>query len=193
MHASMTEPLVKGLALINTRDWFDERLGAGWFTRTIREFEPDWPERLLPGEWYSIRASLAVYRRGVEQLDGYDSVRQLMEEISGEVALKDLNGILRAFLWAASPKMFLRTAPKIWDTYANFATPEVLRNDVGRFVVKLSEIPEDVVEWSTSAWTGFLVPALGLAGGKDPKVTVRELQQTPGAETWEFVYELTYS
>lgn len=193
MHACMTEPRVKGLAMLNVRNWFDERLGAGWFTRTARERDPDWPDRLLPGDWYSVRTSFHIYKRGFEQLGGYASVQSLMEEIAGEVALKDLNGILRAFLWAASPKMFLRTAPKIWDTYANFSIPEVLSNEVGRFVVKVSGIPDDIVDWVTSAWTGFLVPALTLAGGKDPKVAVSEIRQTPGAETWEFVYELTYS
>jgi hypothetical protein len=193
MHASMTEPRVKGLAIINMRNWFDERLGAGWYLRTARELEPDWPERLLPGDWYSVRTSLHAYVRGFEQLGGYESVQQLMEDVSGEVALKDLNGILRAFLWAASPKMFLRTAPKIWDTYANFATSEVLSNEAGRFLVKVGGIPSDLVGWTTAAWTGFLVPALKLAGGKDPEVVVSERRQTPGVETWEFVYELTYS
>lgn len=189
----MTEPHVKGMAVINSRDWFDDRLGAGWFTRTAREFQPDFPDRLLPGDWYSVRTTLHVYARGVTQLGGYESTKQMMEAVSGEVALKDLNGILRAFLWVASPRMFLRTAPKIWDTYCDFATPEVRSNEVGRFVVEVSNIPADVVDWSVAAWTGFLVPALKLAGGQDPKVAVSETRQTPGAETWEFVYELTYS
>lgn len=189
----MAEPLVKGLALINIRNWFDERLGAGWFTRTAREREPDWPDRLLPGDWYMARTSFYIYQRGFEQLGGYQSVQQLMEDAAGEVALKDLNGILRAFLWVASPKMFLRAAPKMWDTYCNFGTSEVLSNEVGRFLIKVAGIPADLVAWVTSAWSGFLVPALGLAGGKDPKVVVSEVRQTPGAETWEFVYELTYS
>jgi hypothetical protein len=193
MHASMREPQVKGLAIINMRAWFDERLGAGWYTKTAREREPDWPDRVLPGDWYSSRTSFHVYKRGFEQLGGYGSVQQLMEEVSGEVALKDLNGILRAFLWVASPKMFLRAVPKVWDTYANFATPDVLSNEVGRFVAKVSDIPADVVDWVTSAWAGFMIPALQLAGGKDPKVTISEVRKTPGTETWEFVYQLTYS
>jgi hypothetical protein len=193
MHFVMTEPRVKGLAMINIRNWMDERLGTGWFTRTAREREPDFPERLLPGDWYLVRTSLHIYTRGFEQLGGYESVQQLMEEAAGEVALKDLNGILRAFLWAATPKMFLRTAPKIWDTYANFASTEVLSNEVGRFRIKVGGIPADLISWVVGAWTGFLVPALGLAGGKDPKVSVGEIRQTPGAETWEFLYELHYS
>lgn len=189
----MTEPRVKGLAGINMRNWFDERLGSGWYTRTAREREPEWPERILPGDWYSVRTSVHIYTRGCEQLGGYASVRDLMEEVSGEVALKDLNGVLRAFLWAATPKMFLRAAPKIWDTYCNFGNAEVLVNDAGRFVVKVSGIPVDLLDWGIAAWTGFLIPALGLAGGKDPKSSVREIRQTSGAETWEFEYELTYA
>jgi hypothetical protein len=69
----------------------------------------------------------------------------------------------------------------------------VLSNEVGHFRIKVSGIPVDLIQWVRAAWTGFLVPALKLAGGKDPTVTVSDLRQTPGAETWEFVYELAYS
>jgi hypothetical protein len=100
---------------------------------------------------------------------------------------------MRAFLWAASPKMFLRTAPKIWDTYANFTKSEVLSNEPGRFLVRVSEIPSDVITWVMAGWKGYLVPALELAGGKQPKVAISEIQQTPGEDAWEFLYELTYS
>jgi hypothetical protein len=179
--------------MVNIRNWFDERLGTGWFTRTAREREPEWPERLLPGDWYSVRTSFHIYARGFEQLDGYESQQHLMEVVSGEVALADLNGIMRAFLWAASPKMFLRTAPKIWDTYANFTKSEVLSNEPGRFLVRVSEIPSDVITWVMAGWKGYLVPALELAGGKQPKVVISEIQQTPGEDAWEFLYELTYS
>jgi hypothetical protein len=188
----MSEPRIKGMGAINIRNWFDERLGAGWYTRTAREHDPDWPDRLLPGDWYSVRTTHYVYKRGYEQLGGYESVEKLMEAASGEVAIKDLNGILRAFLWAASPKMFLRTVPKIWDTYANFATTEVLGNEVGHFTVKVSSFAPDLVDWMTASWEGFLIPALELAGGKDPKVAIHDVKQTPGADTWEFIYELTY-
>jgi hypothetical protein len=193
MHAAMIEPRVKGLAMVNVRNWFDERLGTGWCTRTARELEPEWPERLLPGDWYSVRASFHIYKRGFEQLGGYESQQELMEVVSGEVALADLNGIMRAFLWAASPKMFLRTAPKIWDTYVNFTKSEVLSNENGRFEARVSEIPGDVITWVMAGWKGYLVPALELAGGKNPKVTITEIRQTKGADTWEFLYELTYS
>jgi hypothetical protein len=44
-----------------------------------------------------------------------------------------------------------------------------------------------------AGWKGFLVPALELAGGKDPKVVISEIRQTKGADTWEFLFELTYS
>jgi hypothetical protein len=193
MHSPMIEPRVKGLAMVNVRNWFDERLGTGWCTSTAREVEPAWPERLLPGDWYSARTSFHIYARGFEQLGGYESQQHLMEVVSGDIALADLNGIMRAFLWAASPKMFLRTAPKIWDTYVNFSKSDVLSNEHGRFVARISDIPGDVITWVIAGWKGFLVPALELAGGKDPKVVISEIRQTKGADTWEFLFELTYS
>jgi hypothetical protein len=193
MHSPMIEPRVKGLAMVNVRNWFDERLGTGWCTSTAREVEPTWPERLLPGDWYSARTSFHIYARGFEQLGGYESQQHLMEVVSGDIALTDLNGIMRAFLWVASPKMFLRTAPKIWDTYVNFSKSDVLSNEHGRFVARVSDIPGDVITWVMAGWKGFLVPALELAGGKDPKVVISEIRQTKGADTWEFLFELTYS
>jgi hypothetical protein len=190
---AMIEPRIKGLAVINVRNWFDERLGSGWFLRAAREHDPDWPERLLPGEWYPARTCFAVYRHGYEQLGAYDSMYTMTAEISGEMAIKDLSGILRAFLWVASPTMFLRTTPRMWNTYNNFATPAVIVNETGRFVAHVGDIPPDLIEWVEAAWRGFLVPALKLAGGKDPKVSISNVQQSPGVETWEFLYELTYA
>lgn len=190
----MTEPRLKGLAIINIRHWFDERLGTGWFTQTAREHEPAWPERLLPGEWYSIRTCFYVNKRGFEQLRGYEpSFAQMIEEVAAEGAHKDLKGLLRVFLWATTPKMFLRAIPKIWDTYANFGTAVVLSNEVGHIQIRASNIPADVIDWVTPTWAGFLIPALKLAGGNEPKVKISEVKQTPGADTWEFLYELTYS
>jgi hypothetical protein len=189
----MSEPCFKGMAYINLRDWFDERLGAGWYARTAREVDPEWPDRLLPGEWYSVRPGLHCYAQGFEQLDGYQSLEHLMETVAGAIALVDLNGILRAFLWVATPKLFLRTTPKIWGTYANYGTAEVISNETGRLRVRVSEVPQFVLHWVMAAWRGFLGPAVQLAGGKEPKTSTSEAKQTPGAETWEFVYEMTYS
>jgi hypothetical protein len=188
----MTEPQTKGMAIINMRNWLDERLGEGWFTRTARGLDPDWPERVLPGDWYPARTSRAIYGSAVQELDGYDSLEELMAKVSGEVALNDLNGILRAFLWVASPKMFLRTSPKIWANYVNFSSVEIVTNEAGHYVANISEIPADLVTWVAAAWRGFLPPALELAGGANPVPTVGERRQSAGAETWEIVYEIRY-
>ena len=189
----MSEPQVKGMAVINARDWLEQRLGAGWFIAAAREHDPSWPDRVLPGEWYSVRTELHVFERAFEALDGYESLEQLMMVIAADVALKDLNGILRAFLWVASPRMFLRTAPKIWDTYGDFTRIDKLDNQANHFRVYISDIPADIVGWIASAWQGFLPPALELAGGRDPRGEIIERRETPGAQTWELVYELRYS
>ena len=47
-------------------------------------------------------------------------------EVTAEIARADLQGILRAFLWVVSPRMFLSTAPRIWATYANFTKIEIV-------------------------------------------------------------------
>lgn len=188
----MGEPQVKGMAILNSRAWLDARLGAGWFVETARAHDPEFPERILPGEWYAVRTHQFVYERAFEALEGYASCRELMQAATVEVALNDLNGILRAFLWAASPKMFLRTVPKVWETYADFTGLEILRNDTGHFEARVFEIPADVREWVAAAWAGFLPPALELAGGKEPQATIRDLQPTAGMESWELICEIRY-
>lgn len=189
----MNEPRVKGMAVINARDWLDARLGQGWFTKTCQAHDPSWPERILPGDWYSVRTEQRAFEAALAQLDDFDELEQLMSTIAAEVALNDLNGILRAFLWVASPKMFLRTSPRIWSTYADFTSLEPQSNESGCFVIAVRDIPADITGWVVSAWRGFLPPALELAGGKDPVVEISERRQTPGAETWEFVYTMRYS
>lgn len=181
------------MAMINARNWLDARLGAGWFTGAARCVDPDWPERLLPGDWYAARTSDQIYHQAFAVVEGFDSRQQLMETVAIEVALNDLNGILRAFLWAASPKLFLRASPKIWETYSTFAKTEILRNDVGSYAAQVTEIPSDLVAWVSAAWRGFLPPALELTGAVDVVATISQVQQTPGAESWEFVYELAYT
>jgi hypothetical protein len=188
----MSEIRVKGMGVINDRAWFDDRFGAGWFTRTAREHQPDWPDRLLPGEWYPLHTFVHVYKRAYEQLGRYESMKQLVEEVASETATKDLNGMMRAFLWAASPKLFLRTIPRLFDNYVNFGTTEVLGNEDGHFLIKVAGIPAAVLDWLVPAFTGFAIQALQLAGGKNPKASNSEVKQTSNADTWEFVWELTY-
>ena len=188
----MAEPRFKGLVYINHRDWFDERLGAGWFTSVVREIDPEWPDRLLPGDWYSARPGVHAYDRAFVQIEGYESKEQMMESVAGMVALNDLNSFLRAFLFVATPKMFLRAVPKIWATYANFGVAEVISNETGRLVVRINEIPQFVLVWTMASWRGFLVPAVQLAGGKKPRTSTRDVKPKPGTDMWEFVYELTY-
>jgi hypothetical protein len=180
------------MAIINARDWLDERLGSGWFADTARLHDPEWPERVLPGEWYSIRTSQFVYTRAAELLDDFATTEDLMERVSIEVALNDLNGMLRAFLWASSPRMFLRTSRRVWANYVDFSEVELLVNDTGYYEARITEIPEDVVPWVVAGWKGFLPPALELAGGKNVEVSIRDRQRTPGDERWEFVYEARY-
>lgn len=187
----MSEPQTKGMAIINIRNWLDERLGDGWFSRSARARDSDWPERVLPGDWYPVRTCYRVYEDAYEELDSFESLEELMALVSAEVALNDLNGILRAFLWAASPKMFLRTSPKIWATYANFSSVDIVVNDSGHYRAKISEIPRDLVPWVAAAWRGFLPPALELAGGKNPRASVNE-RSPSGGNSWQLVYEIQY-
>jgi hypothetical protein len=188
----MSEPRVKGIAVINARGWIDERLGAGWFSKTLQKIDPEWPERLLPGDWYPVRPEFQAFECAYEAMDGYDSLEDMLAALSGDVALNDLNGILRAFLWAATPRMFLRTTPMIWDTYVDFTKISSIDNTPGRYAATIVEVPEDLVVWVAGAWRGFLGPALELAGGVQTGAQIRDRRKTLGADTWEFVYELSY-
>lgn len=186
-----TNPQVKGPGLMSTREWLDARLGSGYFVGLAREIDPKFPERILPGDWYSIRPLIHALQASVARLDDVDSFEQLVEIIAAENARQDLRGIYRAFLWVASPKMFLRAAPTVWGNYADFGSIADVQNEPGRYAVRLTEIPRDLVEWVAGAWKGFLPPAVELAGGRNPRASVPE-RKPGGAGGWEIRYELSY-
>lgn len=187
-----TEHSIKGTATIVSRDWVDERLGAGWFHATATSNFPDWPERLLPGDYYPLRPQVHVWQRVLAQLDGYHTVEQLVQEAAGATAKSDLNGIYKAFLWVASPQMFLRAVPRLWASSVRFGELESLENAPGRYRARIHGVPEDLLDWSAGAVAGFLRPALLLAGGKSPDSKVTD-RKPNGAGNWELQYQLTYS
>lgn len=184
---------VKGTATITTRDWLDERLGPGWFIKTVREQQASWPERMLPGDWYELRPQMHALRKAVGQIAGHDSVESILEVVAGLTAEKDLTGVHRAFLWAANPRMFLLAVPRIWTTYCQFGKVEVLENQPSRFSAHVQAIPPDLMDWVAGSFCGFLPPALRLAGGKEPVAEIRERRRSRGVETWEMIYDLRYN
>jgi hypothetical protein len=187
---SAENPEVKGPAIMGARDWLDARFGAGHFAKLAREQDPKFPERILPGDWYPVRPLVHALQRSVAQLDEFDGLEPFVTMLAGESAKQDLRGIYRAFLWVASPRMFLRAAPTIWGNYANFGVLGETENETGRYVVRIREIPRDLVEWLAGAWQGFLPPAVELAGGKHARASV--LERKPGGAGWELHYQLTY-
>jgi hypothetical protein len=182
---------IKGTATVQTRDWLDERLGHGWFLQAVREQDPKWPERMLPGEWYGLRPQMHAWRKALPQIEGHASVESMLEVVAGLTAERDLTGIHRAFLWVANPRMFLLAVPRIWTTYCRFGKVEVLENQPARFSAHVQGIPDDLMDWAAGAFRGFLPPALKLAGGKDPVASIRERKRSSD-EAWEFVYDLRY-
>lgn len=184
---------IKGTATIITRDWLDERLGPGWFVKTVREQEASWPERMLPGDWYDLRPQMHAWRKALHQVDGHESVESMLQVVAGLTAEKDLTTVHRAFLWVANPRMFLLAVPRIWTTYCRFGKVEVLENQPSRFSARVEAIPTDLMDWVAGSFSGFLPPALRLAGGKDPVSEIRERRRSQDAETWEMTYDLRYS
>jgi hypothetical protein len=187
----MSEYSVKGTATIISRDWVDQRLGAGWFHKTAVVKHSDWPQRLLPGDYYPLRPQMHVWRTVLGKVDGYDSVENLVQEAAAATAESDLNGIYKAFLWVASPQMFLRAVPRLWASYVKFGDFENVENVVGLYRARVGEIPEDLLDWAAGSIAGFLRPALLLAGGKSPNSQITERKPTGGGN-WEIQYQLSY-
>jgi hypothetical protein len=182
---------VKGLAIITCRDWIDARFAPGHFMAFAREKDSKFPERVLPSDWYPVRPVVHALQRSAAELDEFDGFESFVTMLAGESAKQDLRGIYRAFLWVASPRMFLRAAPKIWASYANFAVVSDIENEPNRFQACIREIPRDLVDWLAGSWKGFLPPAIELAGGKNPRAAVLE-RKPSGSGNWEIQYQLTY-
>ena len=188
---SASEFTVKGTATIVSRDWVDERLGAGFFHTTALEEFPKWPQRLLPGDYYPLHPQMHVWRRVLGRIDGFDSVELMVSAAAATTAERDLNSIYKAFLWAASPQLFLRAVPRLWASYVRFGELETVENVAGKYRARISGIPEELLDWATGSVAGFLRPALLLAGGTSPNSQVLERRRA-GDQTWEFEYQLTY-
>ncbi|MFO7564625.1 MAG: hypothetical protein R6X02_18415 [Enhygromyxa sp.] len=188
---STSEYNIKGTATMVSRDWIDERLGEGWFHSTAVAQHPDWPQRLLPGDYYPLRPQMHVWRQVLERVDGYESVEELVNQAAAATAEQDLNGIYKAFLWAASPPMFLRAVPRLWSSYVRFGELVNVENVQGLYRARIDGVPKDLIDWAAGAVAGFLRPALLLAGGKSPdsQVTDRRLL---GVGNWQIDYQLKY-
>jgi hypothetical protein len=186
-----SEHSVKGTPTIVSRDWVDKRLGDGWFHSTAIKEYPDWPKRLLPGDYYPLRPQMYVWRNVLGRVPGYDTVEQLVQEAAGVTAETDLNGIYKAFLWVASPQMFLRAVPRLWASYVKFGDLENTENLPGLYRARVSGVPEDLLDWAAGAVAGFLRPALLLAGGTSPNSQVTG-RKPSGGGNWELQYQLTY-
>jgi hypothetical protein len=184
---------IKGPGVMSARDWLDAKFGAGYHHRLCREVDPSFPERILPGEWYPLAPIIHTLSRASEDVDGVDDLEGLTEMLAAENAKNDLRGVYRAFLWVASPRMFLRGAPKIWSNYTDLATLSEIQNDPGRFSIQVNDIPEDYLPWVAGAWKGFLPPAIEMAGGKQPRATVLERKPDPASDgNWQLRYQVTY-
>lgn len=181
---------VKGPGIMSVRNWLDARFEPGYFLRCARECDPEFPERILPGDWYSVYPLVHALERGVAALDEYETLEEFVELIAGDNARLDLTGIYRAFLWVASPRMFLRAATTIWANYANFGTLTEISNESGHYHAHIVGIPEDLLDWTAGAWKGFLPPAIELAGGRNSRATV--LDRFARDDGWALVYELRY-
>jgi hypothetical protein len=187
----MPEYSVKGTATITSRDWVDKRLGEGWFHASAVAKDPKWPKRLLPGDYYPLHPQMHAWRMALGRIEGFSTVEQLVQEAAAVTAESDLNGIYKAFLWVASPQMFLRAVPRLWASYVKFGDFENVENVVGLYRAKVDAIPEELLDWAAGSLAGFLRPALLLAGGKSPNSQITSRRPTGGGN-WEIQYQLTY-
>lgn len=176
-----------------SRDWLDERLGAGWFHTTVTSQFPDWPKRLLPGEFYPLRPQLYAFRSALGRVNGFNDVELMVQQAAALTAERDLNSIYKAFLWAASPQLFLRAVPRLWSMYVSGGELSTTENKPGIYRAHISGIPEDLLDWAAGAVAGFLRPALLLAGGTSPDSQITGRRPTAHANLWELEYRLVYS
>lgn len=178
---------------MSARDWLDAKFGAGYHLQLCREVDPSFPDRILPGEWYPIDPIIHTLARAVDDVDGVDNLEDLTEMLAMENAKNDLRGVYRAFLWVASPRMFLRAANTIWANYTDLGVITDPQNEPGRFTTWLNNIPEAYLPWVAGAWKGFLRPAIEMAGGANPTATVLERKPDPASDgNWKLLYQLTY-
>jgi hypothetical protein len=186
----MAELKTKGTHVMVAREWVDQRLGPGTFTKLARSREPEFPELALAIAWYDVHPLVHALTEAAKLLDM--PVREITASIAYLNADRDLHTVLRAFMWAAGPVMLLSQSARLWRAYVAFAEARVILNERGRYVGQCHTFPSELSEWVAGAWEGFLPRAIEIAGGSRPsaRTLVHDGADTPG-HAW-LQCEITY-
>ncbi len=119
---------VKGVLLVNLRDYVTERRGAdGWAQLQSRQKGPDrdvWSGITLSGSWYPVGAwNRALHAFFGEQPD----TDAAMREFARFVSERDLHAVFRILLRITSPEFVLGRLRSVWTRYfdsGRFASTE---------------------------------------------------------------------
>jgi hypothetical protein len=134
-----------------------------------------------------------AFERALGRVKDFGDVELMVQQAAALTADRDLNSIYKAFLWAASPQLFLRAVPRLWSMYVSYGELTTIENKPGIYRAQITDIPRDLLDWSAGAVAGFLRPALLLAGGTSPDSQITGRRPNNRGELWELDYRLSYS
>jgi hypothetical protein len=169
----MSKHGVKGSHIIQAKVAVDDKLGAGTFSRFVRQAGGDgsWDHPAVSA-WYDVFVLQRVF--GITSHETGISVAKLATEIGRRNALSDLNTIYRMFLRVAQPVRMLHFGPQLWRNYVQFGEARNLRNELGEFEATIAEVPATLIPWVEGSALGFIPTGIEVAGGVVDKALITQ-------------------
>ncbi len=160
---------VKGLAYLGLRDSFDKRVPGGMRGVVARigrtEVEAFFEQHFLPSSTYDILPLIEASQTAA-RICGVPW-REFVRVGSRLQAERDLNGVYRAFLRLATPKLVVDRIPRILMQYMTFGAVEGQMTAPRRFEGVSRGLPRPVAPWMLAIAEGFVPILLETAGAKD--------------------------
>jgi len=169
----MSEPRVKGSILIPGHKYLLKHYGQKGLEKITAQMDPKdlkpIQEKILAGKWYPYRTFVALLRATDDTFGKGDN--SFIIDMGSLCAKEGLSTIYKLFIKLGQPNQTLAKAVRTWHLSLDPGTLELLRNDEGHAVIRLSEWPEPRKEFCTAV-AGWTKGALELAGGSE--VVIKE-------------------
>lgn len=177
---------VKGSAVVSTYNWVVKKYGEGGWNKILsamgRKERKPLGGRLLIGAWYPFESYVAMLR-AVDDIYG-DSDNVLLVELGRFSAEDGLSTVYRFFFKVGSPNFIISRAAKVWSSYYNGGSMEVIKNDKGHAIVRLGDWPLPKKEHCDRV-RGWITRAIEMSGGRN--VVVKETKcQCSGGKCCEY-------
>lgn len=169
----LKEPRVKGSALIPGYKYILKHYGKKGLDKVTSQMDPKdvkpIQEKLLTSKWYPYRTFIGLMRASDDFFGKGDN--SFIIDLGCLCAKEGLSTIYKLFIKLGNPNQTIAKSVQMWHLSFEPGSLEILKNEKGHAVVRLSDWPEPRKEFCM-AYVGGIKGALELAGASE--VVVKE-------------------